>query len=102
MKYLVLIFLFLCPSCVENKKRSHYDSSRFVEKKLLPQTLIEINSIPHPFNVNGIHPYVVWVNGQRVDLPRDEVLSLINKIGAENIKPPSNKDIHLGIYHLVV
>ena len=60
------------------------------------QQIIEINSIPPPFNINGRFPYVVWMNGKRVDMPQKDILALIKKIGKENIKPSNNKDIHIG------
>ena len=58
--------------------------------------VIEINSVPFPFNVNGTQPYVVWVNGERVDMPHKEIMALVNKIGEENIKRADSKDIHRG------
>ena len=57
---------------------------------------IEINAVPTPFDADGRLPYVVWVNGARVDLPREEIVALVKKIGKENIKAPNNKDIHMG------
>lgn len=57
---------------------------------------IEINSIPPPFDVNGRRPYAVWVNGQRVDMPKKDIMALVNKIGKENIKPADTNDIHRG------
>jgi len=65
-------------------------------KPSLEQQVIEINSIPPPFDVNGRFPYVVWVNGKRVDMPQKDILVLVEKIGKENIKPSNNKDIHIG------
>ena len=61
-----------------------------------PPPLIEVNSVPFPFDVDGAYPYVVWVNGRRVDMPKREILSLVKKIGTENILPSTNKDIHAG------
>jgi hypothetical protein len=58
--------------------------------------LIEVNSVPFPFDVDGLHPYVVWVNGRRVNMPKHEILDLVKKIGKENIHPSTNKDIHVG------
>lgn len=64
---------------------------------LKPKTqIIQINSIPPPFDVGGRFPYVVWVNGQRVDMPQKDILLLVEKIGKENIKPSNKKDIHIG------
>ena len=58
--------------------------------------VIEINSVPPPFDVNGVMPYVVWVNGSRVDMPKKDIIALVNKIGKENIKRADTGDIHRG------
>jgi hypothetical protein len=58
--------------------------------------VIEVNSIPFPFNVNGTQPYVVWVNGRRVDMPRKDIMGLVDKIGKDNIKGADPSDIHRG------
>ena len=63
-------------------------------RKTIP--FIEINSIPPPFDINGRHPYAVWVNGERIDLPKKDILILVNKIGKENIKRADPQDIHRG------
>ena len=58
--------------------------------------VIEINSVPPPFDVNGLMPYVVWVNGCRVEMPKKDVMVLVSKIGKENIKTAKGNDIHRG------
>jgi hypothetical protein len=57
---------------------------------------IEINSVPPPFDIDGRYPYVVWVNGERIDLPKKDIITLVNKIGKENIKKANPEDIHRG------
>ena len=74
-----VLLLLMCGGCAQ---------------KAIP--FIEINSVPFPFNVDGAYPYVVWVNGRRVDMPKHEILSLVRKIGEENIFPSPNNDIHTG------
>ena len=74
-----VLLLFMCGGCAQ---------------KAIP--FIEINSIPPPFDVNGRRPYAVWVNGQRVEMPKKDIMVLVNKIGKENIKPADTNDIHRG------
>ncbi len=57
---------------------------------------VEINSVPPPFDMNGHNPYVVWMNGKRVNLPKRDLLLLVDKVGKENIPTISHKDIHRG------
>lgn len=58
--------------------------------------VIEINTVPFPFNVNETQPYVVWANGRRVDMPQKEIIHLVSRIGRENIKAADSSDIHRG------
>ena len=58
--------------------------------------LIEINSVPSPFDINGKDPYVVWVNGRKVDPPKEYIEELVEKMGAENITKSEGEDIHEG------
>ena len=78
MKISVLILL-VCGGCVKTETK-----------------VIEINSVPFPFNVNGTQPYVVWANGRRVNMPHKDIKSLVNQIGEENIKRADSEDIHRG------
>lgn len=41
-----------------------------------PTSEIQINPIPHPLNINGMIPYVVWIDGKRADLNPLEVRKL--------------------------
>lgn len=58
--------------------------------------LMEINSVPEPFDVAGSYPYVLWVNGRRFNVPMQELKGIVAQIGKENIPPIDNNDIHKG------
>ena len=60
------------------------------------QVMIEVNSVPFPFNLNENNPYAVWMNGKRVSLPKEDLDKLVNKVGAENIPEINKGDIHKG------
>ena len=38
---------------------------------------IQVNSLPHPFNLNGRMPYQVWVNGERLKLNGDKANQIV-------------------------
>jgi len=57
---------------------------------------VEINQIPPPFDLAGNDPYIVWVNGARVHLPKEYIEPIIEKIGKENIKPIDIMNLHDG------
>ncbi len=73
--------------------KEHEKPNKVKEKELV---LIEINSIPPPFDVAGNNPYVLWVNGCRIDMSKKDLIEFVNKIGMENIEPMQTSDIHKG------
>ena len=61
MRFSYFLLCLFCSSC--------FSGSNFPEN-----AMIEINSIPPPFDINGRRAYVVWVNGKRVDLNQKEAI----------------------------
>jgi len=91
MKYLLLPLLLLTSGC--------FTQTVLMEAFEDPDTrpvLMEINSVPPPFDLNGRSPYVLWVNGVKTDLPMEDLVYLVNKVGLEDIKPIGIADIHQG------
>ena len=60
------------------------------------RVLVEINEVPPPFSLGGNNPYVVWMNGKRVNLPKGDLEKLVRKVGRENIPKINPADIHKG------
>jgi hypothetical protein len=64
-----------------------------VQKSLLdsyiqePIREIQINPVPYPFHLTM--PYVIWVNGERLDIPKKEII-LIAKEFNLSLDPPKN------------
>ena len=56
---------------------------------------IQINSVPHPFNVGGFYAYAVWVNGKKASLNSHQINTLIKELQLKNV-PPSSANIHNG------
>ena len=62
-----------------------------------PPLLIEINSVPPPFDVDGYMPYVLWINGMYIKNPDKKALTaIVSKIGVKNIPPIDPTNIHKG------
>ena len=80
-KILFFIFITLFFGCYSQKKQS-VRHQNFIPP---PQnaTEIQINPIPHPFNVNGTSPFAVWLDGKRLPLDNSEIIKLTNSL---NIK----------------
>jgi len=91
MKYLFLPLFLLTSGCLT--QTATMEAFEYPE---ISPVLMEINSVPQPFDLNGRSPYVLWVNGSRVDLPMEDLAYLVNKIGAKNIRPIEIADIHQG------
>ena len=91
-------FLFLGQAPYEEVAKS---SSPIIIEKIIKKpyflgkqpVFVEINQIPPPFDLAGNDPYVVWVNGARVHLPKEDIEPIIKKIGKENIR----KNIKLNV-----
>ena len=91
MKYLLLSLVLFTSGCLSQTALME----AFEDPETRP-VLMEINSIPPPFNLNGRSPYILWVNGVKADLPMEDLVYLVNKVGVENIKPIEIADIHQG------
>ena len=57
---------------------------------------IEINEVPPPFDVGGLDPYIIWINGARVKVPPHYIHSIIKDVGIENIRPIDISHLHEG------
>lgn len=57
---------------------------------------IQINPLPHPFNVGGTLPYAIWVNGKRVPLNSNETRALAKSLNLKFEQPKNTAEIHRG------
>jgi hypothetical protein len=57
---------------------------------------LQVNRIPHPFNVNGNLPFVIWADGKRLHLNSLETKKLARFLGIEFEQPLNTKEIHNG------
>lgn len=55
---------------------------------------VQINEIPHPFNLNGHIPCVIWVNGKRLNISPQEAQKL-----AQAVDLSSREKIHASKLH---
>ena len=55
---------------------------------------VQINEIPHPFNLNGHIPCVIWVNGKRLNISPQEAQKL-----AQAVDLSSRQKIHASKLH---
>ena len=57
---------------------------------------IQINPLPHPFNVNGNMPYAVWFNGEKLNLNAHEIRVLAKSLNLRFKQPANTAQIHNG------
>ena len=58
---------------------------------------VQVNSLPHPFNLNGSMPYQVWVNGERLPLNGDKANQIVELLDIGPFEQPKDTfEIHSG------
>ena len=90
MKYFCILFIIPALGCLQTREFTAETSPQETP------ILIEINSVPPPFDISGRDPYIVWMNGRKVNLPKKDLVALVNKVGKENIPKLDPHDIHKG------
>lgn len=73
--------------------------SQVTELSLIQPVFIEINEVPPPFDIGGLEPYVIWINGARVKVPPHYIHTIIEDVGRENISPIDIPNLHEGWLH---
>ena len=58
---------------------------------------IQINEIPHPFNLNGHMPCAVWVNGRRLNITPIQAQNLANAVNLDSRPKIAPSKLHAGI-----
>lgn len=62
-----------------------------------PTPGVQVNSLPHPFNLNGSMPYQVWVNGERLPLNSERAKEIVSLLDLEPFEQPKDTaEIHNG------
>lgn len=58
---------------------------------------VQVNSLPHPFNLDGRMPYQVWVNGERLPLNGDKAKQIVSLLDLGPFEQPEDTaEIHSG------
>jgi len=57
---------------------------------------IQVNPIPHPFNLNGTMPYAIWVNGEPLPMSYELSQSVARALQLEFKQPKNTAKIHNG------
>lgn len=57
---------------------------------------IQVNPIPHPFNLNGTMPYAIWVNGEPLPMSHELSQGVAKALQLEFKQPKNTAKIHNG------
>lgn len=87
--------------CQSTYKTIEQPNKQPIKLRLLPEDYfyeevynVQINSVPMPFYL--AHAYVVWVNGERVELNRVQVHSLAQSLDLPMSPAPDTQKFHNG------
>lgn len=84
--FLFTIFLFGCES-IDSQKQ-------YLQKRVnIPITEIQINAVPKPLDIDGLYPYMVWVNGEPSTLTNGQAKALAQALNL----PIHEKPVHYAI-----
>ena len=88
---IIILFLFGCNS----NKQEQTKNNLFVPN-LLKVKELQVNRLPHPFNLNGSLPFAVWADGEKLNLSSSQTKELANYLGIKFEQPADTKEIHSG------
>tara|TARA_R100001594_G_C4009999_1_gene256718 strand:+ start:370 stop:729 length:360 start_codon:yes stop_codon:yes gene_type:complete len=90
MKYLYIVVLVGLVGCVQKS------APIAIVPPFGESSEVQINPLPHPFNLNGEMPYAVWVNGKKLPLSRKQTHALAKSLNLDFIQPANTEAIHNG------
>lgn len=93
MKKIIAILLtnLLAIGCASKKQKQSSVLGRYIEE---PISQIQINPIPSPFNF--MHPYAIWVNGERLQIPSSDIELIVKEFNLSVDPPENTAAIHSG------
>ena len=59
-----------------------------------PINEIQINPAPHPFHMT--HPYVIWVNGERLPMSKQDIILVAKEFNLSLEPPEDTAELHNG------
>ena len=75
-----------------NATKSNYNTiSKYIQE---PINEIQINPAPHPFHMT--HPYVIWVNGERLPMSKQDIILVAKEFNLSLEPPEDTAELHNG------
>ena len=111
-KFRLALFLLLFSSCHYENRIDKILSPNFIpppppsftppslppsfSPNILKARNVQVNRLPHPFNLNGRIPYAIWVDGKRVNLNHTQIKVLAQSLNLKFSQPLNTAKIHNG------
>lgn len=87
---LIILFSFFFIGC-QSKKINKSLLNSYIDE---PIHEIQINPVPHPFHY--MQPYVIWVNGKKLHIPRKDIISIAEDFNLSLEPPEDTAELHNG------
>jgi hypothetical protein len=89
-KLLILLISIAFYGCNVTKSKNN-TISKYIQG---PINEIQINPVPQPFHMT--HPYVIWVNGERLPMSRQDIILVANEFNLSLEPPEDTAELHNG------
>jgi len=93
---IISLFLFGCSSNKQKQTKIDTPTPPVFVSDLLNAKELQINRLPHPFNLNGSVPFAVWADGKKLNLKPKQTIELARYLGIKFEQPPDTAEIHSG------
>ena len=99
LNIIIILFLFGCNS--SKQKQTTKVTPVPVDPTSLGVDLskvkdLQVNRIPHPFNLDGRIPFAVWADGKKLNLQPKQTIELAKYLGIQFEQPANTAEIHNG------
>jgi hypothetical protein len=81
---------------ITNHKPRQFDEIQNNRLQAAINKEIQVNRLPHPFNVNGSMPFQVWVDGERLPLNSMAAKTIVDGLGLQFEQPKGTAALHSG------
>jgi len=81
---------------ITNHKPRQFDKIQNNRLQAANNKEIQVNRLPHPFNVGGHMPFQVWVDGERLPLNSEAAKTIVYGLGLQFEQPKDTAALHSG------
>tara|TARA_B100000035_G_scaffold91129_1_gene76905 strand:- start:2705 stop:3013 length:309 start_codon:yes stop_codon:yes gene_type:complete len=91
MKNIIILSISVLFYGCNATKSNNSTISKYIQE---PINEIQINPAPHPFHIT--HPYVIWVNGERLPMSKQDIILVAKEFNLSLDPPKDTAELHNG------